>query len=79
MDFTLKSAVKETNRHLLRLEADTTEHYILQTTDKHNIKDGNDMEAISMIVKDVRMTLLIALQILMARWVAEDPAILRSK
>lgn len=37
------------------------------------------MEAISMIVKDVRMTLLIALQILMARWVAEDPAILRSK
>lgn len=64
MDFTLKSAVKETNRHLLRLEADTTEHYILQTTDKHNIKDGNDnMEAISMIVKDVRMTLLIALQI----------------
>lgn len=37
------------------------------------------MEAISMIVKDVRMTLLIALQILMARRVAEDPAILRSK
>lgn len=37
------------------------------------------MEAISMIVKDVRMTLLIVLQILMARWVAEDPAILRSK
>lgn len=35
------------------------------------------MEAISMIVKDVRMTLLIALQILMARRVAEDPEILR--